>query len=178
MAMKKLVLVLTIILLSINVFGQIKPIEFLGIPVGGSVNYVRSQLENKGFVYIDEYDTFHGKFDGQDVGVKIMSNKGRVWRIVVLYETSSNKSMIQARYNHVYNSFVNNGKYFYVNGNPINNVTDITPYNVNQQRFKFTAYPYSPYYGCAWVQLTYYEGDYGVVLYYENPQNMPDGRDF
>lgn len=85
--------------------------KFLGIPVDGTKNQMIQKLKAKGFTYNQKQDILKGKFNGRDVYISVVTNKNKVWRIMVEDAISSNETAIKIRFNELCRQFMENGKY-------------------------------------------------------------------
>lgn len=85
---------------------------FLGIPVDGTKNEMIQKLKNKGFTYDAKTDKLKGEFNGRDVEISVVTNKGKVYRIVVDEANyTRDEVQIKIRFNNLCEQFKNNPKY-------------------------------------------------------------------
>lgn len=142
--MKKLVIMMIAMMVSFASFAQNKDVtRFLGIPVDGTVSSMKLKLKSKGFKQSPyNKDQLVGRFNGNDVYVNILENKGKVWRISVGDKNFTDEINVRIRFNNLCRQFDNNGKYI-----PIQNVedymipddTDVSyEMAVNKKRFEAT----------------------------------------
>lgn len=112
-AMKRVLLsVLTLFLMSVVVYGQQEVTTFLGIPVDGSKSEMIQKLKEKGFKPDPENtEALIGEFNGMDVNVFVVTNKDKVWRIMVCDAHTMNETDIRIRFNKLCQQFDNNKKY-------------------------------------------------------------------
>lgn len=139
--MKNLLAILTIIF-SITVNAQ-DVTKFLGIPVDGSKSEMIQKLKAKGFrelTYEDE-TILEGEFNGHDVNVYIVTNKNKVYRIMVCDANTVDARSIQIRFNNLCEQFKNNPKYFSAGDYTIPDKEDI-PYEmtVHDKRYEAVFY--------------------------------------
>lgn len=107
-----LLLVLTLFLMSVVVYGQQEVTTFLGIPVDGSKSEMIQKLKEKGFKPDPENtEALIGEFNGMDVNVFVVTNKDKVWRIMVCDAHMMNETDIRIRFNKLCQQFDNNKKY-------------------------------------------------------------------
>lgn len=66
---------------------------FLGIPVDGTVSSMKQKLIAKGFK--QDSNMLSGQFNGQDVYLSIVANKGKVWRVAVINKTPYSEEQIR-----------------------------------------------------------------------------------
>lgn len=116
--MKKLILFVAVCILfgAGNVMAQqnknkTEVTKFLGIPVDGTKNQMIQKIKAKGFSYNQKQDRLKGKFNGRDVYVSVVTNKNKVWRIVVQDVVPSSETNIKIRFNELCRQFSENEKY-------------------------------------------------------------------
>ncbi|MBQ4420228.1 MAG: hypothetical protein II878_01625 [Bacteroidales bacterium] len=85
--------------------------KFLGIPVDGTKNQMIQKIKAKGFTYNQKQDRLKGKFNGRDVYVSVVTNKNKVWRIMVQDVVPSSETDIRIRFNELCRQFAENEKY-------------------------------------------------------------------
>lgn len=85
---------------------------FLGIPVDGTKNEMIQKLKNKGFTYDAKSDILKGEFNGKDVKISVVTNNGKVYRIVVDDANYTDEADIKIRFNNLCYQFKNNSKYW------------------------------------------------------------------
>lgn len=116
--MKKLILFVAVCILfgAGNVMAQqnknkTEVTKFLGIPVDGTKNQMIQKIKAKGFTYNQKQDRLKGKFNGRDVYVSVVTNKNKVWRIMVQDVVPSSETNIKIRFNELCRQFAENEKY-------------------------------------------------------------------
>lgn len=116
--MKKLILFVAVCILfgAGNVMAQqnknkTEVTKFLGTPVDGTKNQMIQKIKAKGFTYNQKQDRLKGKFNGRDVYVSVVTNKNKVWRIVVQDVVPSSETNIKIRFNELCRQFSENEKY-------------------------------------------------------------------
>lgn len=82
---------------------------FLGIPVDGTVSSMKQKLIAKGFK--QDSNMLSGQFNGQDVYLSIVANKGKVWRVAVVNKTPYSEAQIRPQFNNLVRQFKNSTKY-------------------------------------------------------------------
>lgn len=119
--MKKIILMMMVMMVSFASIAQNKDVtRFLGIPVDGTVASMKQKLKAKGFKQSPyNKNQLVGRFNGNDVYVHILENKGKVWRISVGDKNFTDEINVRIRFNNLCRQFDNNGKYI-----PIQNVED------------------------------------------------------
>lgn len=87
--------------------------RFLGIPVDGSKAEMIRKLQEKGFALMQpDGDLLEGEFNGENVCVSVVTNKGRVWRIAVFDNRPSGDAVnTKIRFNNLYRQFLENEGY-------------------------------------------------------------------
>lgn len=85
--------------------------KFLGIPVDGTKSQMIQKIKAKGFTYNQKQDRLKGKFNGRDVYVSVVTNKNKVWRIMVQDVVPSSETNIKIRFNELCRQFAENEKY-------------------------------------------------------------------
>lgn len=111
--MKKYALLLSFVLFSVLINAQNKDVtKFLGIPVDGTKAEMISKLKAKGFKS-STYDreVLEGEFNGYDVSLHVVTNKNKVYRIMLEDINSLNETDIKYRFNNLCRQFRNNKKY-------------------------------------------------------------------
>lgn len=146
--MKKLILFVAVCILfgAGNVMAQqnknkTEVTKFLGIPVDGTKNQMIQKIKAKGFTYNQKQDRLKGKFNGRDVYVSVVTNKNKVWRIVVQDVVPSSETNIKIRFNELCRQFAENEKYLPQNltGNyEIESDEDIS-YNITVRNKRYEA---------------------------------------
>ncbi len=82
---------------------------FLGIPGDGTVSSMKQKLIAKGFK--QDSNMLSGQFNGQDVYLAIVANKGKVWRVCVINKTPVSEAQIRLQFNALVRQFMNSTKY-------------------------------------------------------------------
>ena len=107
--MKKILFIAMMCLISTFAIAQTKHIQFKGIPVDGTLSSFVSQLKNQGYTYLGEEDGvafLSGKFAGySDCTLVVVSTKGKVWKVVVLFSETESWDTIVTLYNEFKQSF-------------------------------------------------------------------------
>lgn len=99
-------------LLAFSVQAQREVTKFLGIPVDGTKPAMIKKLEAKGLKVINR-DKGHlmDEFNGEQSAIGIITQRNKVWRIVVSDITSRSESQIVLRFNELCRQFGNNPRY-------------------------------------------------------------------
>lgn len=109
--MKKIVSMIVLFMASVILFAQQDVTQFLGIPVDGTKSEMIEKLKAKGFQYNSTSGLLKGEFNGSPVYLSVVTNKNKVWRIMVKDAVPLSESRIKARYNKLCNQFINNKRY-------------------------------------------------------------------
>ena len=111
--MKKILLLFSILILFAgNVYTKVIT-TFLGIPIDGTKIEMKRKLVAKGFRYVKGEDFLRGEFNGTEVNLYVVTNKNKVWRIMVINEEPiADISQVRIRYNLLIKQFSNSNKYY------------------------------------------------------------------
>ena len=111
--MKNLLTLMMVVMVSLSSFAQKDVTKFLGIPVDGTVSEMKQKLIAKGFKVASygHKNQLEGTFNGREVFVMPIANKGKVWRIAVGDKQSSSETDIRIRFNNLCRQFYKNKKY-------------------------------------------------------------------
>ncbi|MBQ9093420.1 MAG: hypothetical protein IJY03_05425 [Prevotella sp.] len=110
--MKKILSIMMLLVLSAALYAQKEVTKFLGIPVDGTKAAMIQKLKAKGFTpSLREKDMLVGTFNGAKVNVYIVTNKGKVCRIMVCDANTMNETDIRIRFNTLCRQFNENKKY-------------------------------------------------------------------
>ena len=191
--MKKFILLfLTTICLSFNVFAQSDCITFLGIPIDNDIQTFCKELENKGFTNISDKlksnasnsiyaemlnNVYAGEFNCYMVGIQVQTIKNKVWRVIVIDLAASDDNNIKHRFNRTFNQLNSNSKYQYYSGSEIPDDINITYEIIVNGKTYWACFYTKNTNGC--VKLTYgkEQDGYRLTLYYENLNNFTNGDD-
>lgn len=114
---------------------------FLGIPVDGTVSTMKQKLIEKGFK--QDSNMLSGQFNGQDVYLSIVANKGKVWRIAVINKTPYLEEQIKTQFNYLVGQFKNSSKYVYTEEyNPTIDESEDVGYEMSIHKKEYKAYFY------------------------------------
>lgn len=170
---------------TVAIIAQSDVTKFLGIPVDGSKSAMIQKLEAKGYKYDKMNDLLLGEFNGQDVFISVQTNNNKVCRIVVGDSKSSNVTNIKIRFNNLCQQFEQNTKYESGSSNQlISDDEDISfEMTVHKKRYEADFFQKgndgnADYNKAVWFMITNpIYNEYGLVLFYENRYNMPNGED-
>lgn len=111
--MKRILILLLIAITAISLFAQKDVTTFLGIPVDGTKATMKQKLIAKGFTPKrtsgEEY--LVGEFNGSKVKVYIVTNRNKVYRIMVDFDLLCSETEIKNRFNNLVIQFDKNKKY-------------------------------------------------------------------
>ena len=108
--MKRLI-ALFLVLTSLAARAQKDVTTFMGIPVDGTEAGMKKALTQKGFKYNSVKDYFIGEFNGRKSYVYIVTNRNKVWRIIVADYNTCDEIEIKIRFNNLVRQFDENKKY-------------------------------------------------------------------
>ena len=109
--MKQVVIFLLAMTIAFAATAQKNITKFLGIPVDGTKSAMIQKLKAKGFTYNATDDVLSGEFNGREVNLYIVTNKNKVYRIMVVDAVGSSEREIKIRFNTLCRQFEKNGKY-------------------------------------------------------------------
>lgn len=153
-------------------------IKFLGIPVDGTKEEMIAKLQAKGYEYNASDDLLYGEFNGRDVYIGINTVNNRVWRIAVK-DASTNEANMKIRFNNLFDQFLNNGKYYCIDGNKLDD-TDNISYEMTVNHKRYDAYfglIDTSVNGIVWYTILADFDKYAICIYYVNMDNAANGED-
>ncbi|MCI6460155.1 MAG: hypothetical protein SO131_06245 [Prevotella sp.] len=111
--MKKLLFTLGLFCIAISAFSQKDVTKFLGIPIDGTRAAMKQKLIKKGFTpkIVGGNEILEGEFNGSNVHIYIVTNKDKVYRIMVTDPINRNEAEIKSRFNNLVRQFDNNKRY-------------------------------------------------------------------
>lgn len=180
--MKKILSVAFLLMLSVALYAQKEVTKFLGIPVDGSKSSMIQKLKNKGFVYDPSADYLKGEFNGQQVDVFIATNNNKVYRIMVCDKNTYDEGQIKIRYNTLCRQFANNQKYVPISAEELSDRENIS-YEMTVHKKKYQAtYVQLPADDdltkrLVWFTISKFNGEYYIIMYYDNEFNRAHGED-
>lgn len=198
--MKRIIFIIAVILCGITAMAQEKDVtKFLGIPVDGTLMQMKYKLIGNGFKRTAHTNRLEGEFNGTECSISIATNKGKVYRLMVLEVRGTNEANIRVKFNNLVRQFEGNKKYFGLDTNyTIPEGEDISyEMNVHNKIYEATFYQkpdtanitdmilrnyevdldkligYKP----VWFRIIYENGKYYIAIYYDNKLNMANGED-
>ncbi len=180
--MKKILLSLTLLMLSVAMYAQKEVTKFLGIPIDGTQAAMIQKLKAKGFTYNAQVDLLEGTFNGEKVYVSVQTNKNKVWRIAVTDKTGRDEGQIKIRFNNLCQQFDDNPKYYSLKGTQKISDNDDISYEMTVHHKLFEAVYYQlPHEGAlnrtVWFTIGEIDGEYHISIFYENNKNESHGED-
>ena len=114
--------------------------KFMGIPVDGTPEEMLRKIRAKGFKSTEyNADMLEGEFNGSDVYIRVLTNKGKVWRVGVFYQKDVSEGEIKIRFNKLIRQFSKNDKYIVLDAEPIAEDEDISyEMTVHNKRYQAT----------------------------------------
>ena len=120
--MKRFITLVATLLMSVSMFAQSKaPISFLGIPIDGTKANMINALVDEGFEHIKTNsgeDVLIGDFNGRKSHIYIVTNRNKVYRIMVAYADYVSEAQIKINYNNLLSQFKKSEKYVELDENP------------------------------------------------------------
>lgn len=180
--MKKILLSLTLLMLSVAMYAQNEVTKFLGIPIDGTKADMIQKIKAKGFSYNAQEDCLEGIFNGENVFVSIKANKNKVWRITVTDKTGRDEGQIKIRFNNLCQQFDDNPKYYSLKRTQKLSDNDDISYEMIVHHKQFEAVYYQlPHKGAlnrtVWFTIGKVYGEYHISIFYENNKNESHGED-
>ncbi len=119
--------------------------KFMGIPIDGTKTAMIQKLKAKGFTYNARLDRLEGEFNGRDSYISVVTNRNKVYRIVVRDANYSSERNIKNRFNTLVRQFLENNKRYmptdvvgnYIIDDDVNVSNEIVLYN---KRFEASFY--------------------------------------
>jgi len=180
--MKKILLVVLACMLSVVLYAQNNVTKFLGIPVDGTKSSMIQKLKAKGFTYNSVNDCLEGEFNGKSVRLFVLTNNNKVWRIAVMEQLFLDEGQIKIRYNTLCEQFGNNPKYFPIAANRLSEDEDISyEMSVHSKNYQasFGQLPQDDNLikRLVWFAILKNNGEYHIVIFYDNGFNEANGQD-
>lgn len=122
---------------------------FLGIPVDGTVSNMKQKVIAKGFK--QDSNLLSGQFNGQDVYLSIVANKGKVWRVAVINKTPYSEAQIRLQFNNLIRQFKNSTKYY--------NVKEYDPTIDESEDIRYEMSVHNKEYSASFLQKSNVEGE-------------------
>lgn len=176
--MKRFLITFLFVLMTIAAIAQDNTIKFLGIPVDGTKKEMISKLQAKGYKYVVLSDILFGEFNGTDVHIFVQTVNNKVWRIAIAdANVNDDEANIKYRYNKLFKQFSNNGKYEVFYGNTLEEKEDIS-YEMTHNKKRYEAVFHlkdKSIHGRVWYTIYEEDGEYSIIMYYENLDNEANG---
>ena len=157
-------------------------ITFKGIPIDGSIIDFSISLEKLGYENIEYEDdvVFYGEFNGQKSFINPQTINNKVWRVAIVDAKSIEKNSIIARFNELFNQFMNNPKYKHYDGDEINYDENIEhEILVHDKRYSATfCLTDTTINGLVWFTIYSPNSNaFNIVMFYENWDNKANGSE-
>ena len=193
--MKKFLLYVAIMLLYAASVAQANATQFLGIPIDGTKTEMIQKLKVKGFLYDAKLDILEGEFNGQKVHISIVTDNGKVYRIMLIDANETSESQIKIRFNTLCYQFEKNGKYLPMKENQSIDESEDISYEMLVHNKEYQAGFYqlgqdiASYYDksteelerllnkVVWFTIVESYGKYVIAMYYDNYNNASNGED-
>lgn len=206
--MKKIILITAMTILSLMAIAQnndsIAVMEmidndittFLGIPVTGTKSEVESKILAKGYEWRQDRSgtkCLYGQFNGKDVGIVVVTNHDKVYRIYIQYLNTMDEGDIKREFNNLVAQFEDNERYEKPEKDQrLGDNVDIS-YEMTCEHKRFIAEFYQKNKKIelshivvdglnfqnkkVWFMISRQGTDYYIAMYYDNLWNMPNGED-
>ena len=181
--MKKILLSLTLLMLSVAMYAQNEVTKFLGIPIDGTKADMIQKIKAKGFSYNAQEDCLEGIFNGENVYISILTNKSKVWRITVTDKTDFDEGQIKIRFSNLCQQFDDNPKYYSLKGTQKLSDNDDISYEMTVHHKQFEAVYYQLPHDRARNRKVWFiigevlYGKYRILIFYDNERNQAHGED-
>ena len=183
--MRKFITLIAMIVLAAGLHAQKDVTKFLGIPVDGTKSAMIQKLKAKGFTYNQKDDLLEGEFNGEKVNIAIATQGNKVWRIMVVDQTSRNASQIRIRFNNLLSQFENNSKYVSLEPNKMIEEGENISYGITVEKKEYEADFFQKQAdgsingkNVVWFKITeHFYSNYCILLFYDNGNNAANGED-
>ena len=135
--MKRLLFVILVLLAVVSNAQEV--IDFMGIPIDGSVSEMVSKLQEKGFRKTDKPGTLEGLIDDTPVQLDIHVSKGKVYEINICYDVEDDRTQIVQCINNLVGKCKGNPKYKEVQSEMITE-DDLTESKLKKEYLGYFAY--------------------------------------
>ena len=194
--MKKILFILFLLVASLTVDAQ-DVTKFLGIPIDGTKSEMIQKLKGKGYTYNSSKDYLEGRFNGKDVTIGIVTNNNKVYRLAVFDKNYVNESNIKINFNKLCYQFSKNDKYFSLYDDQTIAEDEDISYGIIVRNKRYEAHfkqkleysvnledensVYSALENLdnksVWFMIHEHYGEYGILMFYDNGYNQPNGED-
>ena len=177
--MKRFLITFLFVLMTIAAIAQDNTIKFLGIPVDGTKKEMISKLLAKGYKFGAYSDNLFGEFNGTDVIIYVQTVNNKVWRIGIGDANVMDEADIKYCYNRLFKQLSNNGKYEVHSGSTLGEKDNIS-YEMTFHNKRYDAVFHlkdKSIHGRVWYTIDEEDGEYGIIMFYENLDNEANGDD-
>ena len=194
--MKKTLLSFLLCMLAVVGNAQNDVTKFLGIPVDGFYDDMRSKLIAKGFKpqKLTDSEYFTGEFNGAKVEITIVTHNNKVCRIMLSDVTNLDETDIKIRFNKLVRQFKDNKKYLVTDDYTISDDEDISyEMDIHNKVYEAIAYQVGNVENVedikainpehltkkpVWFRINKLRYDkYYINMYYDNEYNRANGED-
>lgn len=186
--MRKLFFVIVMIAASLQIFAKKDVTKFLGIPVDGTKTEMIRKLKAKGFKSksLREFkDVLVGEFNGKKSNIHVVTNRNKVYRIMVSDDDYVDESQIRVAFNNLMYQFKTNPNYYPYRDTYIDEEEDISyQMAVNNKIYEGAFWQKSASLDdtadpnkFVWFMIAEFYGKYSIFLYYDNEYNKSHGED-
>lgn len=184
--MKRIITILFAFMLSfVALYAQKDVTRFLGIPVDGSQTDMINKLKEKGFKHLGSV-VLEGEFNGNFVRIYIVTNKNKVWRIIIANQNTRDEAEIKRQFNELFDQFSNNDKYMHDTGKKISDSENLYK-KIAIEKKDYSARFYQKSQSdknddniskrLVWFNIVREYGEYRIGIYYDNIYNKANGED-
>jgi len=189
--MKKFVWTVLATICACVAYAQEKDVtRFLGIPVDGSKSEMIQKLEEKGFQNDPSSGLLRGEFNGRNVFISIVTNKNKVYRIMIYDKHGTSEAEVKIQFNTLCRQFENNINYLSAGDWYIPDDEQIAyEMTVHKKQYQAAFYQrlqtssgkafvnseYSK--KLVWFKIFEMLGEYYIIIYYDNEYNRANGED-
>ena len=114
-------------------------IDFMGIPVDGSVSEMMAKLQEKGFRETEENNTLESLLDGVPVRLTVCESRDKVYEILICYCFEGDNAKLVQCVNNLVSGFRGNSKYKEVQSEMITE-DDLTESKLKKEYLGYFAY--------------------------------------
>lgn len=172
--MKKVLIAMAVLLVSVTAAAQ-DVTTFMGIPIDGTVESVKSKLKAKGFKDIGD-NALKGRFFGSEAWVAVFGEKGLANAIFLVIYCSDDEDYAKLSYNMIFDGLKDCGRYVYLKGEKIGKNVNLLRELLEADDNSLSSYflqngnEDSP----VVVSVEYKKGEYEIHMIYYNEKNRYD----
>lgn len=173
-SMKKVLIAMAVLLVSVTAAAQ-DVTTFMGIPIDGTVESVKSKLKAKGFKDIGD-NALKGRFFGSEAWVAVFGEKGLANAVFLVIYCSDDEDYAKLSYNMIFDGLKDCGRYVYLKGEKIGKNVNLLRELLEADDNSLSSYflqngnEDSP----VVVSVEYKKGEYEIHMIYYNEKNRYD----